>query len=209
MSDEEIKRAPESGIQRVGPSFPNRSKKAAAKVDKLMRTEAAKATTKKTATKKVAAKKAPAKKAAAKKPAAKKATAKKTTAKKPAAKKTVTKKTVTKKTAAKKPAAKKPAAKKKVTKAALQKTAAKKATVLDAVFDVIEKSSNGATIAQLKDKTGLSPRQLSNALYKLSTPRQDRCSITRTLCKKNKDRWRATDLRFAARRPDVGCALAM
>jgi lambda repressor-like predicted transcriptional regulator len=41
--------------------------------------------------------------------------------------------------------------------------------VLDAVFDVIEKSNNGATIAQLKQKTGLSPRQLSNALYKLST----------------------------------------
>jgi len=144
--------------------FSKKVEAAAAKVEKLMKAEAKKATAKKAATKKAVAKKAPAKKAAAKKPAAKKATAKKTTAKKPAAKKTVTKKT-----AAKKTAAKKPAAKKKVTKAALQKTAAKKATVLDAVFDVIDKSSNGATIAQLKDKTGLSPRQLSNALYKLST----------------------------------------
>ena len=139
--------------------FSKKVEAAAAKVDKLMKAEAKKATAKKTATKKAAAKKAPAKKAAAKKPAAKKTVAKKTTAKKPAAKKTVAKKT----------AAKKPAAKKKATKAAPKKPAAKKATVLDAVFDVIGKSSNGATIAQLKQKTGLSPRQLSNALYKLST----------------------------------------
>jgi membrane protein involved in colicin uptake len=144
--------------------FSKKVEAAAAKVEKLMKAEAKKATAKKAATKKAAAKKAPAKKkpakkAAAKKPAAKKTVAKKTTAKKPAAKKTVAKKT----------AAKKPAAKKKVTKAAPKKPAAKKATVLDAVFDVIGKSSNGATIAQLKQKTGLSPRQLSNALYKLST----------------------------------------
>lgn len=46
---------------------------------------------------------------------------------------------------------------------------ATKATVLDAVFDIIGKSSHGATIAQLKKKTGLSPKQLSNALYKLSS----------------------------------------
>ena len=59
----------------------------------------------------------------------------------------------------------KPAAK----KATPPKTAAKKPTVLDAVFGVIGKSRNGATIAQLKQKTGLTPRQLSNALYKLST----------------------------------------
>jgi membrane protein involved in colicin uptake len=144
--------------------FSKKVEAAAAKVDKLMKAEAKKATAKKAATKKTAAKKAPAKKAAAKKPATKKTVAKKTTAKKPAAKKTAAKKT-----AAKKTAAKKPAAKKKVTKAAPKKPAAKKATVLDAVFDVIGKSSNGATIAQLKQKTGLSPRQLSNALYKLST----------------------------------------
>ena len=91
---------------------------------------------------------------------AKKAAPKKTAAKKTAAKKPAAKKTVAKKTAAKKPAAKKTAAK---------KTADKKPTVLDAVYDVIGKSRSGATIAQLKEKTGLSPRQLSNALYKLST----------------------------------------
>jgi predicted Rossmann fold nucleotide-binding protein DprA/Smf involved in DNA uptake len=42
------------------------------------------------------------------------------------------------------------------------------ATVLDSVLDVIRRSRNGATIAKLKEKTGLEARQLSNALYKLS-----------------------------------------
>jgi membrane protein involved in colicin uptake len=137
--------------------------KAVANVEKLIKAEA-----KKTAAKKASAKKATAKKPA-KKTVAKKTVAKKTAKKKTAAKKPAAKKTAAKKTAAKKPAAKKTAAKKKVTKAAPKKAAAKKPTVLDAVFDVIGKSGNGATIAQLKQKTGLSPRQLSNALYKLST----------------------------------------
>lgn len=43
-----------------------------------------------------------------------------------------------------------------------------KATVLDNVLDVIKRSRSGATIANLKAKTGLESRQLSNALYKLS-----------------------------------------
>lgn len=46
--------------------------------------------------------------------------------------------------------------------------AAKGTTVLDSVFDVIRRSRNGASIAKLKEKTGLEARQLSNALYKLS-----------------------------------------
>jgi predicted Rossmann fold nucleotide-binding protein DprA/Smf involved in DNA uptake len=57
-------------------------------------------------------------------------------------------------------------------KKASAKTAAavaKSDTVLDSVFDVVRRSRNGATIAKLKEKTGLTPRQLSNALYKLST----------------------------------------
>ena len=75
------------------------------------------------------------------------------------------------------PAKKKAAPKKKAPakkKAATKKAPAKKApaaakdTVLDKVFDVIKKSRNGATIANLKDKTSLESRQLSNALYKLS-----------------------------------------
>ena len=63
--------------------------------------------------------------------------------------------------------AKKVVAKKKA--AAKKKAPAKKATVLDSVYDVIKKTRKGATIAALKAKTGLNPRQLSNALYKLST----------------------------------------
>ena len=49
------------------------------------------------------------------------------------------------------------------------KAADKADTVLDSVFEVVRRSRNGATIAKLKEKTGLTPRQLSNALYKLST----------------------------------------
>ena len=41
-------------------------------------------------------------------------------------------------------------------------------TVLDAVFDVIKRTKKGVTVAQLKQKTNLDARQLSNALYKLS-----------------------------------------
>ncbi len=72
-----------------------------------------------------------------------------------------------KKKAVKKAAAKK--AKKAAPKKATANKTSKKATVLDAVFDVVRRARNGATIAQLKLKTGLNPRQLSNALYKLST----------------------------------------
>ena len=65
---------------------------------------------------------------------------------------------------------KKPAAAK---KAAAPKAKAKAApaggkTVLDTVFDVIKRSKKGVTVAQLKTKTQLDARQLSNALYKLS-----------------------------------------
>jgi len=41
-------------------------------------------------------------------------------------------------------------------------------TVLDTVYDVIKRSKKGVTVAQLKQKTNLDARQLSNALYKLS-----------------------------------------
>ena len=43
-----------------------------------------------------------------------------------------------------------------------------KDSVLNKVYDVIRKSRNGATIANLKAKTELESRQLSNALYKLT-----------------------------------------
>ncbi len=72
-----------------------------------------------------------------------------------------------------KPAPKKKAAAKKAKKTAAKKaapkTGAKKMTVLDAVYDVVRRARSGATIAQLKLKTGLNPRQLRNALNKLST----------------------------------------
>jgi hypothetical protein len=41
-------------------------------------------------------------------------------------------------------------------------------TVLDSVYKAIRRSRNGITIAQLKAKTALDDRQLSNALYKLT-----------------------------------------
>ena len=61
-----------------------------------------------------------------------------------------------------------------VKKATAKKAATKKSspaggkTVLDTVLDVIKRSKKGVTVAQLKTKTKLDARQLSNALYKLS-----------------------------------------
>lgn len=76
----------------------------------------------------------------------------------PAAKKAVSKKT----------AAKAGTKRRVAVKSTASKSAAAGATVLDSVFDVIRRSRNGASIAKLKEKTGLEARQLSNALYKLS-----------------------------------------
>ena len=73
------------------------------------------------------------------------------------------KKTVSKSTKAK-PKVKKAVAAKKVKKVKEDKGA----TVLKSVLDVIKKSRKGISIAQLKEKTDLNPRQLSNALYKLT-----------------------------------------
>ena len=77
------------------------------------------------------------------------------------AKKTVAKKKVVKKAAAKKAAPAKKAAAKKA-------APAKQVTMLDAVFDVIKRTKKGVTVAQLREKTKLDSRQLSNALYKLT-----------------------------------------
>ncbi len=72
---------------------------------------------------------------------------------------------VGKTTAAKKSTARKPAVK----KTAAKKTAtAGGKTVVDTVYDAIKRSKKGVTVAQLKTKTQLDARQLSNALYKLS-----------------------------------------
>ena len=81
------------------------------------------------------------------------------------AKKAVKKKAVAKKTAVKKTAVKKTAVK----KAAAKKSApAQQVTMLDNEFDIIKRTKKGVTVAQLKEKTKLNPRQLSNALYKLT-----------------------------------------
>jgi len=80
----------------------------------------------------------------------------------------------TKTTAKRKPAAKRTtaAAPKRVVKrtraAATTTRAARGSTVLDSVLNAIKRSKRGVSIEQLKAKTGLNPRQLSNALYKLS-----------------------------------------
>jgi uncharacterized protein YoxC len=65
-------------------------------------------------------------------------------------------------------AAAKPKAAPKRKPAARKAAAARGTTVLDAVFDAIRRNKNGVSVAQLKQRTKLDARQLSNALYKLS-----------------------------------------
>jgi len=65
---------------------------------------------------------------------------------------------------AKKAAPARKAAPGKATKAA----AAGGQTLLDTVYGAIKRTKKGVTVAQLKEKTNLDARQLSNALYKLS-----------------------------------------
>lgn len=84
-----------------------------------------------------------------------------------------------------KAAAKKSSAKKSPKKKAAprKKSSAQGGSVLDAVYDAVKRSRKGASITQLKDKTGLKPRQLSNALYKLSK-RGDIEAVSRGVYKK-------------------------
>lgn len=49
-----------------------------------------------------------------------------------------------------------------------KKADAEQGTVLDLVYDVVKNAEDGASIDTLKKKTNLEPRQLSNALYKLT-----------------------------------------
>jgi predicted Rossmann fold nucleotide-binding protein DprA/Smf involved in DNA uptake len=53
-------------------------------------------------------------------------------------------------------------------KSAGQAARVRKDTVLDSVLGAIKRSPKGISIAQLKQKTALGDRQLSNALYKLT-----------------------------------------
>ena len=62
-----------------------------------------------------------------------------------------------------------PAKAKKVVKKPAKKAAGgKPTTVLENVYAVIKKNKNGVNIDKLKKQTKLEPRQLSNALYKLT-----------------------------------------
>ena len=72
-------------------------------------------------------------------------------------------KTTTAKKAVKK-TKKKAAAPKKTTKS----KAASAPSVIDAVFSAIKKTRKGITISEIKTKTKLESRQISNAVYKLS-----------------------------------------
>ena len=93
---------------------------------------------------------------------AKKAKATKKKAKAPAKKKA--KKAAKAKSAPKKRAAKKKAAPKAAAKAA----ASSSNTMLDNILGMINRSRTGITVERLKKRTGLAPRQVSNALYKLT-----------------------------------------
>ncbi|WP_319524271.1 hypothetical protein [uncultured Desulfosarcina sp.] len=67
-----------------------------------------------------------------------------------------------------KAAPKKKAAKKKAPTAAKAKPAAGGDTMLDNIYGMISRSRNGITVERIKKRTGLQPRQVSNALYKLT-----------------------------------------
>jgi hypothetical protein len=49
-----------------------------------------------------------------------------------------------------------------------KKAAVSSGTVIDSVLSVINGSKSGITIPEIKEKTGIEGRQLSNALYKLA-----------------------------------------
>jgi membrane protein involved in colicin uptake len=67
-----------------------------------------------------------------------------------------------------KAAPKKKAAKKAAPTAAKAKPAAAGNTMLDDIYGMISRSRNGITVERIKKRTGLQPRQVSNALYKLT-----------------------------------------
>lgn len=72
------------------------------------------------------------------------------------------------KAAPKKKAAKRKAAKKPAPAAVQAKAPAGGQTMLDNIFGMISRSRNGITVEQLKKRTALKARQVSNALYKLT-----------------------------------------
>ena len=100
-----------------------------------------------------------------------KADKKKTGGRKAMPKKASTKKVVIKKAAPKKVGRNKSVSKKFATpvkKITLGKKASKRHTVLEKVLKEVSGSKSGISISELKSKTGVEGRQLSNALYKLA-----------------------------------------
>ncbi len=69
---------------------------------------------------------------------------------------------------AKKAASAKKSAPAQKAKPEVKDSADKPMPVFETVYEVIRRSRNGATIAKLKEKTSLTSRQISNAVYKLS-----------------------------------------
>lgn len=67
-----------------------------------------------------------------------------------------------------KAAPKKKATKKAAPTAAKAKPASAGNTMLDDIYGMISRSRNGITVERIKKRTGLQPRQVSNALYKLT-----------------------------------------
>jgi len=67
-----------------------------------------------------------------------------------------------------KAAPKKKAPKKSAPTAAKAKPAAGGNTMLDNIYGMISRSRKGITVERIKKRTGLEPRQVSNALYKLT-----------------------------------------
>jgi len=67
-----------------------------------------------------------------------------------------------------KAAPKKKAAKKVAPTVAKAKPAAGGNTMLEDIYGMISRSRNGITVERIKKRTGLQPRQVSNALYKLT-----------------------------------------
>ena len=87
-----------------------------------------------------------------------------------AAKKTTAKKKTFAKAAPKnkKAAAKKKAAKKASAGTANSTAASDSGSLLDNIYQLVSSSGEGITVAEIKEKTGLAPRQVGNALYKLT-----------------------------------------
>ena len=84
---------------------------------------------------------------------------------KPAMKKAAKKKATPKKKAA---AKKKVAAKKAAPESTKSTVESNTGSLFNNIYELVGSSKDGITVAEIKEKTGLAPRQVSNALYKLT-----------------------------------------